>query len=456
MRCSAAQRSWSAQFDDPSAEPTAAAREHLATCARCQAFAAASRRVRDALRDTAPTTRYVPATIERASGRAHSGRARPGRVAVAGIAAAVIALAAGGTWLAIDDGPEPISTGTVSFPVVPDATAPLLVWTAGGLPDGFAGRLAEIDAVERTTVVDGDHVDLDPDPDIDSGDAATADGGVVDLDVLAIDPASYADFVPEPTDRIIRTLSDDEAVLGRTSSVLRALGAGDSITIDGRRLRIVAVVDDALVGAAEVVVSRGARPRVATERFVLVAYSGARLAVEAEIRSLLDPAVAVRFRAPGETRLLRHGDAVLPQSWVKRDFGEFVVRSVPGSAALDLDDGFVAAEIETYALPLVGEVTCHRALREPLTRALEALPADTAAQLRGTEAICFDPRESEPGLGPSRHSWGIASALAVAAPVKGGRPVADAGLVEAFAAAGFTWGGNWLAPDPTRFEWVGT
>lgn len=453
MRCRSAQQWWSAQFDDPAIEPTAAVREHLATCARCQAFAATSTRVRGALRDTAPAAaRTVPSSIARAPGHVRTGRARPSRVALVGIAAAVIALAVGGTWLAIDDGPRPIPTATVSFPVVPEATAPLLVWTAGGLPDGFPGRLAAVDGVARTTVVAGDHVDLDAD--LDPGGAA-ADGGVVDLDVLAIDPSSYADFVPEPTDRIIRALRDDEAILGRTSAALRGLGAGDSITIDDRRLRVVAVVDDAFVGAAELVVAHGALPGVTTARFVLVAYSGERHAVETGIRSLLDPAVAVRFRAPGETRLLRHGDAVLPQSWVKRDFGEFVARPVPGSAALDLDDAFVSARIETYALPLVGDVTCHRSLREPLTRALEALPPATAAQLRGTQAICFDPRESEPGLGPSRHSWGISIALAVAAPVKGGLPVADDGLVEAFAAAGFTWGGNWLAPDPTRFEWVG-
>jgi hypothetical protein len=39
--------------------------------------------------------------------------------------------------------------------------------------------------------------------------------------------------------------------------------------------------------------------------------------------------------------------------------------------------------------------------------------------------------------------------------VKGGVAEAPGGMVEAFEAAGFAWGGDWLVPDVGHFEWVG-
>jgi hypothetical protein len=297
--------------------------------------------------------------------------------------------------------------------------------------------------VRRTTVVHGDHARV-----------ALASGRAVDLDVLAITPQTYAPFVPNQTRPTIAALSVDTAILSRTSSRLRDLGAGDQLEFDGRILRVVGVVDDELVGAAELVVRAKAFDSITTPRYVLIAYRGQRSAIERAVQDLVPINTALRFRAPNETAILRHGDAVLPQSWVKRHFGEFTIDATASPGSVAIDPAFEADNITSYDLPLVGTVRCHRDLESALRGALGALPPATARSFAGTSATCFDRRLNERG-GPSRHAWGIAIDLAVPDVVKGGRAVAPEGLVEAFAAAGFVWGGEWLVPDVAHFEWIG-
>jgi hypothetical protein len=455
MRCRAVQRLLSARLDDGALELPSAAVDHARSCAACTRFEAAAARVRAVLRDETPAG--DPLLRIRAAARAPAGPVprdgdlavlpprRPRAVLPAAVAASVaLVLAGGGVWLAAsrdDRSPAPDPAAPAEFPVVPPGTSALLVWTAGGLPAGFEDALGGIDAIESSTVVDGDQLWWE------------RNSGAIPLDTLAVDPDTYARFVPPRTATAVRELSAGTLILGRTSAALRGKAAGDTLTIAGRSRRVVAVLDDELIGAAEIVVARGTLAEVVTPRYALVAYVGARADVERDLRGLLGGATAVRFRAPGETPVLRHGDAVLPQAWIKRDFGEF--RAVADAGSLTLDDAFVRDQIATYTLPVIGEVRCHRALQAPLTAALERLPAVTSSALAGTIARCFDPRPGEPGLGPSRHSWGIALDLDVDAPVKGGRPVAPEGLVEAFATAGFTWGGDWLVPDAGRFEWIG-
>ena len=142
---------------------------------------------------------------------------------------------------------------------VSEAAAPstFLVWVPRGLPAGFAGRIDRMDKVAATTVVAEDDVWLRR--------SWSAAGELVDdppptyripIDAAAVDPATFATFVP-PADRArIAALADGQAILGATSAGLRGLGPGAVLAIGDRRIRIAAVLPDELVGAAELVVSR--------------------------------------------------------------------------------------------------------------------------------------------------------------------------------------------------------
>ncbi|OWY62669.1 hypothetical protein B7486_57195, partial [cyanobacterium TDX16] len=252
-------------------------------------------------------------------------------------------------------------------PVVPstEVTVPgpevLLAWTAGGLPPGFGAAVDHLEATDEVTVVQGGTLDLARSWD--------ASGLVVDdvgpglalpLDAIAIDPATYPGVVSEGDQQAFRGLLPGEALLGSSSAALRGLGEGSRIELlDGTSLRVAGVVDDAAVGAAEVVVraGRGATESmglgIARERYVLfTVVSDSRVAVERAVRSLA-PGVPMRVRAPGETPFLRSSDAVLPQVLIKEVFGEFAY-APPGAGqrAFDQDPDW-AGELVAEDVPLL-------------------------------------------------------------------------------------------------------
>ena len=439
MRCSSAQRQLSAALDD-AGDLTAATRRHVASCARCTAFADASARLRTMLRHEAEPSLVAARTASTATHSIPIGASRrSGRTLVSGLAIAALVAAVVGIATSRDDGATDIATTPAAFPVVDDGQEALLVWTSDGLPADLAQSVAQLAEVERVTEVRGDHVRFD------------VDEGWVDLDALAIDPVAYAPFVPQPDSARIASLQPNEALLGATSARLRDASIGDVLRIDGRSLTVAGIVDDRHLGAAEVVVAFDALPNVQTPRYLLVVHRGERAAVEDAIRLEVAADRGVRFRGATEAPILRHGDAVLPQSWVKRDFGEFV--SPRSSATPRPDAQFVATKIATFDLEPFGSLTCHRDLEGPLRQAIARLDDQTRQPLAESSPTCYVPASSGRGLGVARSTWGITLTLTDAVGKAGGG--ADPALVTAFTAEGFVWGGDWLDPQPNRFEYVG-
>lgn len=353
-----------------------------------------------------------------------------------------------------DASPTPIRPAPVARP---DEEV-LLVWTASGLPRGFADAVAALPQIEDVTSVAGGRVDL-----IGSHDPAgepvdhIPPGWAVPLDSLAIEPSSYQAFVPAADRSTVTNFERGTALLGETSARLRRLDTGDTVTLTGgRTLTVAAVVDDALVGAAELVVPRteAARLGIDTERFLLVAHDGDRAQIESAIRRLVD--VEVRVRGPGETPWRRHGDAVLPQAIIKDRFGEFLYRSGPGREFVQ-DPEWVANHIVAVEVPVLGRVRCHRGVIRQLRGALEELDDRGLGHLVDPETFagCHHPRLIAAEGMPSRHAWGIALDLNAAANPTGLVSSQDPRLVETLVRWGLTWGGFWLVPDAMHVEYVG-
>ena len=59
-----------------------------------------------------------------------------------------------------------------------------------------------------------------------------------------------------------------------------------------------------------------------------------------------------------------------------------------------------------------------------------------------------------PGGDLSRHAWGAAVDLNYAKNPTGTASGQDPRLVAVMERWGFTWGGGWLVPDPSHFEYV--
>lgn len=361
-----------------------------------------------------------------------------------------------------DDAPTGTPTKATEVPAKPapvptsDASV-LLAWTSGRLPDGFADAVGALPAVEELTVVAGDRVDLVAARDADGRTVEEhRDGWAVPLDALAIDPGSYAAIVPVAEAAAVAKLAPGEALLGATSAELRGLGPGATLELaGGHRVVVRAVVEDTAVGAAELVVARGSGLPIGTERFVLLTYHGDRAALEAAIRDLTD--VEVRVRGPGETSYLRHGDAVLPQAIVKREFGEFAYRLAGDGRRIEQDPDWRVANLVTEEVPLLGAVTCHRRIVDQLRGALGELADSDLGYLVDPDGFagCHAARLVSEEGGLSRHAWGIAVDLNAQANPTGVGSGQDQRLVEVFTRWGFTWGGFWLVPDPMHLEYRG-
>lgn len=329
--------------------------------------------------------------------------------------------------------PRVPTTTTAPTTIAAPADDRLLVWVPGGLPDGFADRVRSLPGVGELTVVLGDVIPA----------AGIVDGFEVPIEAAAFDCETWRAFEPVHAEAVC-DLVDGEALLGGTAADRRD---GDTLTVGrGEPLRVVGSVPDGAVGAAELVLpaSGAAAAGVRVPRYLLLTHDGDRGELEAAIRGAA-PDARMRVRAPGEVPFLRHADVVLPQSLVKATFGEFGARR--DGNGLELDPGWRGANLQTVELPVVGQVTCHRAIVPALRGALTEI--EQAGLIRRVDRVatgCWNPRPIAGTDQPSRHAWGVALDI-VPAPT-------DPRVVEVFDRWGFTWGGEWLTPDPVHFEYV--
>lgn len=335
------------------------------------------------------------------------------------------------------------TTTTGAVPSSQQATGTYLVWATGGLPEGLGRSLEEM--FGSVSVVEGDPVELD-----------VGDGSLVPLDALAIDPAAHASFDPGGT---LAGLRPGTVVLGESSARLRRAGVGEVLNIGGNGYEVVAVAPDMVVAGAEVVFAKGDQSaQVKTERFALVDTELTRPMFEEQVRALYSGPAPLRIRAEGETPWLRHGDAVLPQVFIKQALGEFSYTGRVG-VRFTQDPEYVAANVVSAEVPLLGEVRCHRVVAEMLAGAMTQLVELGLGHLvdPGGFAGCWNPRyirvAAGTAAGVSRHAWGAAVDLNAPDNPVGSAGTQDPRLVEVMAEWGFTWGGLWLVPDPMHFEY---
>jgi hypothetical protein len=344
-------------------------------------------------------------------------------------------------------------------PVAPDT---MLAWTPGGLPNGFAAAVGRLRGVRHVVSVVSGTVWLTR-----SFDAAGSvvdrppEGLAVPLELAGATPAAYAPFL-SPGDRpLLPQISAGQAVLGATSARLRHLGAGAALSFGSKRVQVAGVMPDAAIGAHELFVSRAvaARLGVRVARYLLIdpVPGASRERLTARMRRLLPSGVLLQVRGPGETPFFRQGDAVLPPVELKELFGEFAAR--PEGGFLHLDPEWVAGHIVTASVPVLGPVTCNRAIIPQLRGALAEIARDGLAQLidRGDYGGCFSPRfiNGDPGsAGISHHTWGVAVDVNVSRNTFGATPHQDPRVVAVFARWGFTWGGRWILPDGMHFEFA--
>ena len=344
----------------------------------------------------------------------------------------------------------------------------VLAWVPSGIPAGFVDRVRALPDIQRATVVAEDNTWMIG--------SSSAEGDVVDrphapfmipIDAAAVDLQTFGDFLP-PSDRsVLVALARGRGILGATSAQLRGLGPGAVLRFDGgTNVTIAAVFPDELVGAAELMVSRetGAKIGIAHDRYVLLRPSGKRLPSSRQLARRLQPLLPaidspyneVVVRAPGETPYFRQGDAVLPPVLIKVLFGEFAARPDPARPGyLKIDPAWVRQHIVTTRLPVLGTVTCNRALIPQLRAAMQTLRRRALSGTIRRYSGCYAPRfiNRIPTNHISHHAWGVAFDCNAETNPVGATPDQDPRLVRVMERAGFIWGGTFAVPDGNHFEY---
>ena len=372
-----------------------------------------------------------------------------------------------------------IQARTLPTPSVPRTQSPLpltrpsapetfLAWVPRGLPEGFAARVHRLPMIGRMTVVAEDNVWL--------ARSWSAAGELVDhsarpyaipLDAAAVEPRTFAPFLP-PADRsTLGAVENGEGILGSTSASVRGLGPGAILDFgEGHRVRIAAVLPDELVGAAELLVSEetGRRIGIARDRYLLLQPAEGRRLTSRSLRRTIQRLLPrdlgvfgrVQVRAPGETPYFRAGDAVLPPVLLKALFGEFGARTLKGQPGyIEVDPEWRRTHLVTTRIPLLGQVTCHRGIVPQLRGAMQELRSAGLGHLIDSFNGCFVPRfiSRDPTAMLSHHTWGIAFDMNLAGNYYGAPPHQDPRLVETLARWGFLWGGSFVVPDGNHFEY---
>jgi hypothetical protein len=147
--------------------------------------------------------------------------------------------------------------------------------------------------------------------------------------------------------------------------------------------------------------------------------------------------------------------AVLTGTSAADAVGSFGYRPLPDGRVVP-DPRWVAANIRTEEVPILGRVTCHRVMLPQLRAVLaEVVQRGLADKIHPDEyAGCYYPRYIgyDPAKGLSLHSWGIAVDLNVPGNLRGTRGEIDRQVVAIFKKWGFAWGGDWAWTDPMHFE----
>ena len=343
-----------------------------------------------------------------------------------------------------------------------------LAWVPRGLPAGFDDDVRALEETGPVATVTEDHAWL--------ARSWSASGAVVDrtrapyripIDTIAVDPASFGVFLSRHDRRLAAPIGSGQGVLSATSASLRGLEPGAVLGfVGGHTVRVTAVLPDEAIGGAELMVSRdtGRAIGVRTDRYLLLRPAQDQVMRSGTLRPLLRPllgaelgAIArVQVRTASETPLLRPGDAVLSTAQTKALFGEFAARPEPGRPGyLDLDPRWVAENLVTTRLPLLGAVTCHRSVIGALRGAMRELRDEGLGSTIETYDGCFAPRfiNRDPSAMLSHHSWGIAVDLNIAGNYYGVPPHQDPDLVDVMERWGFAWGGRYIVPDGNHFEY---
>jgi hypothetical protein len=335
--------------------------------------------------------------------------------------------------------PGPLDRGLVA--------ADMLVTSQEPLPDRLVARVRETAGVREVLPM--------------SWASVPVDGRI--LAIVAADPAEFRRFTPPRAARAEevwrRVAAGDVAVaqivprtlIGETN--LMSVG-----TADGSPTVQVGAYTPLVRHIEAVVNPRRGKTIGLSSRNALLLSTGDTRTVAKRVRQVLGSTASLDvldpdYPEPEPSENLQN--AVLTAGTVAEAVGSFSYVEGPNGTIVP-DRAWVAEYIRTERVPLLGAVTCNKAVLPQLRAALEeVVRSGLSSSIHPDEyAGCYYPRYigRNRGNGLSLHSWGIALDLNVPGNQRGTAGEMDRRVVMIFEKWGFAWGGYWNYTDPMHFE----
>lgn len=293
----------------------------------------------------------------------------------------------------------------------------------------------------------------------------TGPGGATKLKVGAVQPLEFRSVAPPSTrdaDFIWVSMIVGQAVPTFAAAQRLGLeGAGD-LSLAGTRFPVGALADNGTPNIVDVLIQNGAERQLdlgAPKIAVIGAESGVTIQrLGRDLRAISKDLRLERLEfsdtapVPSEPS----GSAREPIGYISGGVIGQMRFQILKNGFIRPDPSWVAANIVTGSVPILGTVRCHRLMIPRLNAAMEAIQDAGLARLirPGDYGGCYVPRfiDRDPSKPLSLHAFGLAVDLNVSTNGLGTAGNMDPRIVEIFERLGFTWGGRWGRPDPMHFE----
>ena len=255
--------------------------------------------------------------------------------------------------------------------------------------------------------------------------------------------------------KVSKSLINNEIIISELTANLYSLEKGDVMFLVGlnqEKVEVVVgeIIPDSEVGWFEAVVNKEMGYKLGINRNIQAIIWGDRI-TENHLIEIYKNIEYKKIKVSGRDST-PNKNWVLPTALVKEMFGDFQIKERDGTW-ITIDQTWKDENIETKRVPILGRITCHRLMWEPLLGALnqiidEGLEGDLSKEQFKSSGGCYAPRRIsrfDAGGSISRHAWGIAIDINTKT---GYKPR----IVEIFNDWGYAWGGTWTSPDPMHFE----
>jgi hypothetical protein len=275
--------------------------------------------------------------------------------------------------------------------------------------------------------------------------------------VASVDPATFRRFAAAGTAEstaVWQTVANGGAIASHDLAKRLGLKLGKDVQVVGPRtlsLRLGALATTGIPDTDLVVDADTGRSLGIAQPTAVLLNAGKKdpASLASMVRKLTGAAAEVDLlTAPASNPV-----AFLTGSRAAKAFGAFSYTFFP-DGTIQPDTNWVATNIQSTTVPILGRVTCHRLMIPQLRGALQdVVNAGLSSSLHSYDG-CYVPRfiEHNPSHAISLHTWGIAIDMDASTNYRGIKGTMDPKVVTIFKRWGFRWGGDWSYTDPMHFE----